>query len=158
MNTCVHECYFLYDICRKWLAPSDYLISICAVRLTLPCILSKVISMNDAIDLILSEFKSSKKEGLSIDDLAEILGIDKKQITLALTTLMSEGRIMQKQENEDKYMMKPIITDDSEPSGLTDMNGCPCFHCLRISKCGIRQPDSPADCNELEEWMGSDIR
>jgi hypothetical protein len=29
---------------------------------------------------------------------------------------------------------------------------------LRISKCGIRQPDSPADCNELEEWMGADIR
>ena len=114
--------------------------------------------MNDAVDRILSEIKSAKKEGLGVDELTEILGIEKKQITLALTTLMSEGRIMQKQENDDKYILKPTITDDSEPSGLTDMNGCPCFHCLRISKCGIRQPDSPADCAELEEWMGADIR
>jgi hypothetical protein len=111
--------------------------------------------MNDAIDSILSELKSAKM-GLGIDELTKKLGIDKKQITLALTTLMSEGRIMQKQELEnDKYMIKPAITDDSEPSGLSDMNGCPCFHCLRISKCGIRQPDSPADCSELEEWMGA---
>jgi hypothetical protein len=114
--------------------------------------------MNDAADRILSELKSAKKDGLGIDELVEKLGIDKKQITLALTTLMSEGRIMQKQEHDDKYILKPTITDDSEPSGLTDMNGCPCFHCLKISKCGIRQPDSPADCPELEEWMGADIR
>jgi len=114
--------------------------------------------MNDAVDRILSELKSAKKEGLCINELVEKLGIDKKQITLALTALMSEGQIMQTQEQEDKYMIKQVITEDSEPSGLTDMNGCPCFHCLRIGKCGIRQPDSPADCNELEEWMGSDIR
>ena len=115
--------------------------------------------MNDAADRILSELKSAEKEGLGIVELTKKLGIDKTQITLALTTLMSEGRIMQKQEQDDKFILKPItITDDSEPSGLTDMNGCPCFHCLRISKCGIRQPDSPADCNELEEWMGADIR
>jgi hypothetical protein len=114
--------------------------------------------MNDAADEILGELKSANKDGLGISELVEKLGIDEKQITLALTTLVSEGRIMQKQEQDDKYIIKPAITDDSEPSGLTDMNGCPCFHCLRISKCGIRQPDSPADCNELEEWMGADIR
>lgn len=115
--------------------------------------------MNDAIDSILSELKIAKQDGLGIDELTEKLGIKKKQITLALTTLMSEGRIMQKQELEnDKYMIKPALTDDSEPSGLSDMNGCPCFHCLRISKCGIRQPDSPAECSELEEWMGADVR
>ncbi|MHA1970254.1 MAG: hypothetical protein ACTSXE_00220, partial [Candidatus Thorarchaeota archaeon] len=73
----------------------------------LPCVLSKVISMNDAIDSIISELKSANM-GLGIDELTEKLGIDKKQITLALTTLMSEGRIMQKQELEnDKYMIKP---------------------------------------------------
>jgi len=114
--------------------------------------------MNDVADQILSELKSAKKEGLDIAELAERLGIEQKQITLALTALMSEGRIMQKQEHDDKYILKQTITEDSEPSGLTDMNGCPCFHCLRISKCGIRQPDSPADCGELEEWMGADIR
>ena len=73
----------------------------------LPCVLSKVISMNDAVDQILSELKSAQSDGLGIDELTEKLGINKKQITLALTTLMSEGRIMQKQELEnDKYMIK----------------------------------------------------
>ena len=115
--------------------------------------------MNDAVDRILSELKSAKREGLGIDELTEKLGIDKKEITSALTTLMSEGRIMQKQELEnDKYVLKQALTDDSEPSGLTDMNGCPCFHCLRISKCGVRQPDSPVNCRDLEEWMGADLR
>ena len=125
----------------------------------LPCVLSKVISMNDVVDRILSELKSAKKEGLGINELAEKLGIEIKQITSALTTMMSEGQIMQKQELEnDKYLIKPTITDDSEPSGLTDMNGCPCFHCLRISKCGVRQPDTPVGCRELEEWLGADVR
>ena len=114
--------------------------------------------MKDVADQILSELKSATAEGLSIGELTKRLGIEQKQITLALTALMSEGRIMQKQEQDDKYVLKQTITEDSEPSGLTDMNGCPCFHCLRISKCGIRQPDSPADCAELEEWMGADIR
>jgi len=63
--------------------------------------------MNDAVDQILSELKSAQSDGLGIDELTEKLGINKKQITLALTTLMSEGRIMQKQELEnDKYMIK----------------------------------------------------
>ena len=113
--------------------------------------------MNDASDRIINELKSAKNNGLSIDELIEKLGIDNKQITLALTTLMSEGRIMQTQEHEDKFILKPAITDDGDPTGLSDMNGCPCFHCLRIGKCGIRQPDSPATCKELEEWMGADI-
>ena len=115
--------------------------------------------MNDVVDRILSELKSAKKDGLGINELAEKLGIEIKQITSALTTMMSEGQIMQKQELEnDKYLIKPTITDDSEPSGLTDMNGCPCFHCLRISKCGVRQPDTPVGCRELEEWLGADVR
>ena len=81
--------------------------------------------MNDVAGQILSELESAKKEGLGIDELTEKLGIDKKQITLALTALMSEGRIMQKQENDDRYILKQTITEDSEPSGLSDMNGCP---------------------------------
>ena len=114
--------------------------------------------MSDFNAQVINELRTAGKDGLFIEELIERLGTEKEQIMLALTTLLSEGRIMQKQENDDKYVLKSTIIEDSEPSGLTDMNGCPCFHCLRISKCGIRQPDSPADCGELEEWMGADIR
>jgi DNA-binding transcriptional ArsR family regulator len=118
----------------------------------------KVISMKDVADLILGELKTAGKVGLSISDLAERLDITPKQITSAISALMSEGKIMQKQEVEnERYAVRSTLSEDSEPSGLSDMNGCPCFHCLRIVKCGVRQPDSPVLCRELEEWMGSDI-
>jgi hypothetical protein len=119
----------------------------------------KVISMKDVADLVLSELKTAGKMGLSISDLMERLDIDPAQITSAISALMSEGKIMQKQEVEnERYVLRTALNEESEPSRLSDMNGCPCFHCLRISKCGVRQPDSPVLCRELEEWMGSDIR
>ena len=114
--------------------------------------------MSDFNAQVINELRTAGKDGLFIEELIERLGTEKEQIMLALTTLLSEGRIMQKQEFEDeRYVLKPALTEDSEPSGLSDMNGCPCFHCLRISKCGVRQPDSPVMCKELEEWMGADI-
>jgi predicted transcriptional regulator len=115
--------------------------------------------MKDVSDQILNELKTANNDGLSVTDLQERLDIGLEQITSALTALMSEGKIMQKQEvDEERYITRITQTEESEPSVLTDMNGCPCFHCLRIAKCGVRQPDSPVFCRELEEWMGADIR
>ncbi len=114
--------------------------------------------MKGVSDQILNELKTAEKDGLSVMDLKERLDISLEQITSALTALMSEGKIMQKQEVEnERYLARTAITEESEPSVITDMNGCPCFHCLRIAKCGVRQPDSPVFCRELEEWMGADI-
>jgi hypothetical protein len=115
--------------------------------------------MKDVTDRILSELKAVGKVGISISDLAERLDISLEQITSAIIALMSEGKIMQKQEVEnERYVLRTALGEESESGGLSDMNGCPCFHCLRIAKCGVRQPDSPVLCRELEEWMGSDIR
>jgi len=114
--------------------------------------------MKGVSEQILNELKTADKAGLSVMDLKERLDISLEQITSALTALMSEGKIMQKQEVEnDRYITSTALTEESEHSVLTDMNGCPCFHCLRITKCGVRQPDSPVLCRELEEWMGADI-
>lgn len=119
----------------------------------------KVISMKDLAGLILSEIKAAERAGLSVMDLVERLDISPKKITSALTALMSEGMIMQKQEvGNETYIAKDVLTEESELIGLTDMNGCPCFHCLKITKCGVRQPDSPIFCRGLEEWVGTDIQ
>ncbi|MFW9958852.1 MAG: hypothetical protein ACFFCT_12345 [Candidatus Odinarchaeota archaeon] len=118
----------------------------------------KVISMNGVSEQILNELKTADQAGLSVMDLKERLDISLEQIMSALTALMSEGKIMQKQEVEnERYITRTALTEESEPSCLNDMDGCPCFHCLRITKCGVRQPDSPVLCRELEEWMGADI-
>ena len=114
--------------------------------------------MNDDSDQILNALRDAGENGLLIGELADRLGIDSQKIKKTITTLMSEGRIMQKQELEkERYMIKTPVVDDAEPSALSDMNGCPCFHCLKIGRCGIRQPESPVTCKELEEWLGADL-
>ena len=120
--------------------------------------LFKVISMNDDTDQIMNALRDAGENGLLIGELADRLGIDSQKITKTIMTLMSEGRIMQKQETEkERYMIKTPVVDDAEPGALSDMNGCPCFHCLKIGRCGIRQPESPVTCRELEEWLGPDV-
>jgi hypothetical protein len=119
--------------------------------------LFKVISMNDDAEQILNALRNAGENGLLIGELVDRLGIDSQKITKTIATLMSEGRIMQKQElEEERYMIRNPVVDDAEPGNLSDMNGCPCFHCLKIGRCGIRQPDSPVTCRELEEWLGAD--
>ncbi len=114
--------------------------------------------MNDDTDQILNALRDAGENGLLVGELADRLGIDSQKITKTIMTLMSEGRIMQKQELEkEKYMIKTPVVDDAEPGALSDMNGCPCFHCLKIGRCGIRQPESPVTCKELEEWLGPDV-
>jgi hypothetical protein len=123
----------------------------------LPRVYSKVIVMNEA-DQILKALSDAGEKGLLIEELADRLGIDKSTVTTMIETLMSEGLVMQKQElKEERYTMKIPVADEAEPAGLSDMDGCPCFHCLKISRCGIRQPDSPVTCREIEDWMGADI-
>ena len=113
--------------------------------------------MND-VDQILNALRDAGENGLLIGELADRLGIDNKTITTMIETLMSEGLVMQKQElKEERFTIKTPVADDAEPALLSDMDGCPCFHCLKISRCGIRQPDSPVTCSEIEDWVGTDL-
>ncbi len=110
--------------------------------------------MNDVADLILSALRAAGDKGLLIDELKTNLKTNAKQIESTIAQLTSEGLIMLKQEQEDKrYTLSSQVGDDVELGSLSDLDGCPCFHCLKISKCGVRQPDSPIVCKELEDWM-----
>ena len=111
--------------------------------------------MKGEIDRTLSALRAAGEKGLFIDELASSLGIDKEGVADTIQQLESKGLVrVQKQElEEERYLIKAVVSEDGESGGLSDMNGCPCFHCLRIGKCGVRQPDSPVTCRELEEWM-----
>ncbi len=124
-------------------------------RLMLPCVYPiRVIQMNDVAAQILSALRAAGSGGLLIDELADRLGIDSKTVATTIEQLTSEGLVMQKQElKNDRPLIRAQLGGSSEPSGLSDLNGCPCFHCLKINRCGLRQPDSPATCRALEEWM-----
>ncbi len=110
--------------------------------------------MNDVADLILSALRAAGDKGLHIDELMANLKTDAKQTESTIAQLTSEGLVMLKQEQEDKrYTLSSQVGDDAELGSLSDLDGCPCFHCLKIGKCGVRQPDSPIMCRELEDWM-----
>ncbi len=110
--------------------------------------------MNDVAAQILSALRAAGSAGLFIDELVDRLGIDSKTVTITLEQLTSEGLVLQTQELKDnRPIVRAQVENSHEGRGLSDLNGCPCFHCLKIDRCGLRQPDSPATCRELEEWM-----
>jgi biotin operon repressor len=109
--------------------------------------------MNEVSGRVVSALTAAGATGLHIKELATSLGISAKKLAKTIEKLTSEGIVVQKQEvKEERYIIKQV-SDDSEHGGVGDLNGCPCFHCLRIGRCGVRQPDSPVSCKSLEEWM-----
>ena len=109
--------------------------------------------MNEVSGRVLSALRAAGDTGLHIDELATTLGISSQKLAKTIEKLTLEGIVMQKQElKEERYIIRQA-SDDSEHMGVGDLDGCPCFHCLKIGRCGIRQLDSPISCRELEEWM-----
>ncbi|TFF92666.1 hypothetical protein EU545_00090 [Candidatus Thorarchaeota archaeon] len=113
--------------------------------------------MNDVVDQVLSALRAAGENGLLIEEITDRLGIDSKEVSQAISTLTSEGRIVQKTKEDERYMIRAPLEEESESGRLSDMDGCPCYHCLKIGRCGIRQPDSPVTCKEFEDWMNSSL-
>jgi len=111
--------------------------------------------MNDEKDPILDALRAAGERGLLINELATSLGIKPKKLTDKIEQLVTKGliKVQKLEQKEEKYMLRADISDEADHGSLSDMNGCPCFHCLKINRCGVRQPDSPVSCREIEEWM-----
>ncbi len=109
-------------------------------------------------DQILDTLRAVGKNGLSIKELETRLKIGSKSIIEILEQLMAKGLVMQKQDSEDiKYLIHNETSEGTTPTRSSDFNGCPCFHCPKISRCGVRQTDSPLICRSLDEWIASGI-
>ena len=111
--------------------------------------------MNDEMDPILNALRAVGERGLPINELATSLGVKPIKLTDKIEQLVTKGliKVQKLEQKEEKYMLKADFSDEADHGSLSDMNGCPCFHCLKISRCGVRQPDSPVSCREIEEWM-----
>ncbi|MHA1906053.1 MAG: hypothetical protein ACW98Y_02065 [Candidatus Thorarchaeota archaeon] len=107
--------------------------------------------MKEVSERIVSAISSSGREGLLIDEIASKLDIDTNTIVDAIKRLLKEKRI--KMEDARYLLQKDAMGDEAKQGTVGDLDGCPCFHCGRISRCGIRQPDSPASCKEMMQWM-----
>jgi len=110
--------------------------------------------MSDVADLVLGALQAAGNEGLFVEELAHRLGIDYQAIITTIQRMVSEGLVMEEQDVENpRYFVKAGEEEGVGQRQLSDLNGCPCFHCLRIDRCGVRQPDSPVVCRSLEEWV-----
>ena len=109
--------------------------------------------MKEVSERIVSVISSAGREGLHIDEIASKLDIDTETIASAIKQLLKEKRI--KMEDARYLLQNDAVSDEAEAGTVGDLNGCPCYHCLRISKCGVRQPDSPLKCREIENWMAT---
>lgn len=111
--------------------------------------------MSDVYGLVRSALQAAGGSGVFVEELAHRLGIEYRRVVEAIQHMISEGLVMQEEHTEKpRYFIKATEEEVSQPQ-LSDLNGCPCFHCLRIERCGIRQPDSPVICRSLEEWVVS---
>lgn len=111
-------------------------------------------SMNDVVSRILSILCSAGAQGLPIDEVATRLGIDLATATTTIKQLVTEKQVMEKSDaGETRYFLRASMGDEAEQGTVRDLNGCPCFHCLKIGRCGVRQADSPVVCRNLDDWM-----
>ena len=117
----------------------------------------KVMSMKNLSEQITSALRAAGEKGMLIDELAHSLDIDLETIAKAVKQLITEKQVMEKSEAENKarFFLGAAVGDETEQGIGGDLMGCPCYHCQKIAKCGIRQPDSPAACRDLENWMSS---
>ncbi len=109
--------------------------------------------MKEVTDRIVSILRSTGRKGLHIDELTSKLDIDTKTAADAIKQLLQEQII--KMEDSRILLQQDAVGDEAEQGALGDLNGCPCYHCLKIAKCGVRQPDSPVKCRDIENWMAT---
>jgi hypothetical protein len=107
--------------------------------------------MKDVANRIVRVLSSAGRDGLIIDEIASLLDIDRKTAKTAIEKLLKENQI--KMEDARILLQQDAMGDDAEQKTVGDQYGCPCYHCLKISKCGVRQPDSPTKCKEMQIWM-----
>ncbi len=117
----------------------------------------KVMSMKNLSEQIICALRAVGEKGMLIDELARSFDIDLETIAKAVKQLITEKQVMEKPdvEKEARYFLGAALGDEAEQGVVGDLMGCPCYHCLRIAKCGVRQPDSPVACRDLENWMST---
>ncbi len=110
--------------------------------------------MKEVADQVLRVLQSAGTSGLLLSEMAAKLGIDSETLEKTLQQLISERQILEKTDSNDaRYVLRAAMAFETERGTIGDLNGCPCFHCLKISRCGVRQPDSPTSCQNMSEWI-----
>ncbi|MHA1238720.1 MAG: helix-turn-helix transcriptional regulator [Candidatus Odinarchaeia archaeon] len=97
----------------------------------------------------------SGENGIFQSELWKELGTNSREGSRISIKLEEKGLIKRKKQLKNgrwTYILYPV---KSKPIKLTwnDLDGCPCFTCPDIAKCGIGQHISPITCEAQTAWL-----
>ena len=99
--------------------------------------------------------KAAGKEGVLQSELWKILGISSREGARIIARLEKRGLIERKKvihNGRRTYRVFAIVKSAPQIQWDT-LNGCPCFTCHDIQRCGSGNPLSPEICEKLTKWL-----
>ena len=118
------------------------------------------LNMDDPyVERLIEAVKSTGKTGILEQDLIQNINFNKNSVFEVVDSLVAEGIFVRVAEENSDHMDYRIFYKDIFlfEDSFSDLNGCPCFHCPYLYKCGARQPHSPYTCPDLTFWIKSNI-
>jgi len=96
-------------------------------------------------------------QGILQRDLWKSLNVSSREGSRIALALEKRGLIIREPVTQEcwKTFRLVAISNDLRVS-LETVEGCPCFSCMNLSRCGSGQQISPENCEDLTEWLLKD--
>lgn len=93
-------------------------------------------------------------QGIWQRDLWKTLKVSSREGSRIALTLEKKGLIIREPvvQGRLKTFRLIAVSNDLKVS-LEAIEGCPCFSCMNLSRCGAGQPISPENCEDLTNWL-----
>ena len=96
--------------------------------------------------------KEAGKRGLLLSELAKQLEQPATKVLKIVESLETNGQVEKKDEEHNGKSVLRLFWRE-EDSKWDTLQGCPCFSCTEIDKCGASQSISPWTCEKLNIWI-----
>ncbi|MHA1594505.1 MAG: MarR family transcriptional regulator [Candidatus Baldrarchaeia archaeon] len=99
--------------------------------------------------------KAAGKEGILQSELWKKLGISSREGARIVSRLEKRGLIERKRvihNGRRTYRVFALIKEESQIQWDT-LEGCPCFTCHDLYRCGSGNPLSPELCEKMTKWL-----
>ena len=111
--------------------------------------------------LLQEMFESRGVTEIAVDDLVEVLSVDRKELEKLLKedSVREEFKLLKAKDGS--YFVKRFLSKRLEGKSMTstykiqwdNIGGCPCFTCYELDRCNIGNPISSVDCPLFSKWL-----
>ncbi|MDH5815884.1 MAG: hypothetical protein QE164_03720 [Candidatus Nezhaarchaeota archaeon] len=98
--------------------------------------------------------RSAGPQGILQRDLWKALKVSSREGSRIASALEKRNLIVRERVLQGRFKtFKLIAVSNDLKVSLEAMNGCPCFSCTNLLRCGSGQQISPENCEDLTEWL-----